>query len=240
MITCPECGADNMIGAIFCRGCGKKLNLDELTPDAFNDPPEPMAKKVARVVQKIVTLVLLVGVTALLAGLFWPAKNVLKGELEEKNLKQAEARFKVVVTPSPKYPRVSFTSEQATAVLNESLGLPGSSTGNKQAQHLSVEFLAGGNLRVVLKSSLFGQIPMYTELVCKPEQSGPGQIAFTVLSAKAGKISLPGKLRQNAIKQFSTLFQSATEANQARQNVKSFTIGADSLVVNVAVPARKR
>jgi uncharacterized protein YpmS len=239
MINCPECGADNMVGAIFCRGCGKKLNLDELTPDAFDEPPEPIAKKVARIAQKIITLVLLVGVTVLLAGLFWPAKNVIKGELEEKLLKQAEARFQVIQNPKAKYPRVPFTSEQATAVLNQSLGLPGSATGNKQAQHLSVEFLAGGNLRVVLKSSLFGQIPMSTVVVCKPEITGPGQIQFTILSVHAGKLSLPASLRANAIKQFSSLFKNATEVNQAKQNVKSFTIGANSLTVNINVRGRK-
>ncbi|NQZ69551.1 MAG: hypothetical protein HRT89_15945, partial [Lentisphaeria bacterium] len=32
MIVCPKCKADNQIGAIFCRGCGEKLNLDELDP----------------------------------------------------------------------------------------------------------------------------------------------------------------------------------------------------------------
>jgi uncharacterized protein YpmS len=240
MINCPECGADNMIGAIFCRGCGKKLNLDELTPDAFDDPPEPMAKKVARVVQKIVTLIVFVGVVALLGGLFWPAGDIVKGDLDEQAMKQAEARFKLVQQPNPKYPKIIFSSEQATAALNQALGLPGSATGNKQAQHLSVEFLAGGNLRVVLKASLFGQIPMYTKIVCKPELTAPGQVQFTVLSVHAGKISLPANLRKNAIKQFSSLFQNATEVNQAKANVKKFTIGADNLTVLVNVPSRRR
>ncbi|OVE77713.1 hypothetical protein BVX99_01900 [bacterium F16] len=34
MIRCPKCEAENQIGAIFCRGCGEKLELDELKPDA--------------------------------------------------------------------------------------------------------------------------------------------------------------------------------------------------------------
>jgi uncharacterized protein YpmS len=224
-----------MVSAIFCRGCGKKLNLDDLSPDAFDDPPEPMAKKVARIAQRVITLVLLVAVAGLLAGLFWPAKDVIKGELDDTQAKQAEARFKAIQTPNRKYPKVTFTSEQATAALNQALGLPGSATGNKQAQHISVEFLAGGNVRAVLKSSLFGQLPMYTVVVCKPEVTNPGTVQFTVHSAHAGKLPLPANLQKNAIKQFSSLFQGASNVNQAKQNVKSIEIGANILTVNINV-----
>lgn len=35
MLRCPKCGTDNMLTAIFCRGCGERLNLDEIRPDDF-------------------------------------------------------------------------------------------------------------------------------------------------------------------------------------------------------------
>ena len=224
-----------MVGAIFCRGCGKKLNLDELTPDAFDDPPEAVGKKIARIAQRVIILVLVVGIAGLLAGLFWPADGVIKGELDETRMKEMDSRFKAIQTPSRKVRKVAFTSEEATAALNQALGLPGSATGNKHAQHVSVEFLSGGNLRAILKASLFGQIPMYTEVICRPEVTSPGSVTFTVLSAHAGKLPLPENLRQNAIKQFSSLFKSAANVNQAKQNVRSIAVGANMLTVNINV-----
>ena len=40
MIKCPKCEADNQIGAIFCRGCGEKLELDEIKPETVMEAAE--------------------------------------------------------------------------------------------------------------------------------------------------------------------------------------------------------
>lgn len=37
MLKCPKCGTDNLLTAVFCRGCGERIPLDELKPDDFND-----------------------------------------------------------------------------------------------------------------------------------------------------------------------------------------------------------
>ena len=38
MLTCPNCGSDNRYGAIFCRNCGKKLDIiDELTVENIHE-----------------------------------------------------------------------------------------------------------------------------------------------------------------------------------------------------------
>ena len=37
MLKCPKCGTDNLLTAVFCRGCGERIPLDELKPDDFAD-----------------------------------------------------------------------------------------------------------------------------------------------------------------------------------------------------------
>lgn len=38
MLTCPNCGGENRYGAIFCRSCGKKLDIiDELTVENIHE-----------------------------------------------------------------------------------------------------------------------------------------------------------------------------------------------------------
>jgi hypothetical protein len=35
MMQCPQCGTRNRLGAIFCRSCGVKLEVDSVTKDTF-------------------------------------------------------------------------------------------------------------------------------------------------------------------------------------------------------------
>ena len=33
LVKCANCGHDNQLGAIFCRNCGDKLNIEEMRPE---------------------------------------------------------------------------------------------------------------------------------------------------------------------------------------------------------------
>jgi hypothetical protein len=179
MINCPKCGAENMIGAIFCRTCHAKLNLDELSPDAFDEPPEPASKKAARLLQRVLVLGIVLVLGGVLVALFWPVKAGLPAAADEA----AAARAQRMVKSSGRF---SFKSAEATAAVDAVLGLPAAGSGTRKPQHVSVEFLADGAVRLVLKAKLFGQIPMTTVLVGRPEVSGPGSMSFTVQEAKTG------------------------------------------------------
>jgi len=46
MLTCPNCGSDNRYGAIFCRDCGKKLDIiDELTVENIDEKTKSRKRK---------------------------------------------------------------------------------------------------------------------------------------------------------------------------------------------------
>ncbi len=206
MINCPKCGADNMVGAIFCRTCGEKLNIHELSPDVFDAPPEPVGAKVAKIIQRVVILVVLVGVAALVAGLFYPVKVTVTGTLDEKESAVAARKYAALQAPTPRTPsQIPFSSAEATAVVNNALGLPSSDAGSKKPELLSVEFLAAGSCRFVLKTLVFGKLPMYTVVVAKPKVTTPGDVQFDIVSAGIGKVRLPGPLRKRAIGQFTAL-----------------------------------
>ncbi len=74
MINCPKCGADNQIGAIFCRGCGEKLELDELQPETVQEAARSAEGKPRTnwfgIIKNVVMLVLLALTILVLVSLF--------------------------------------------------------------------------------------------------------------------------------------------------------------------------
>jgi hypothetical protein len=224
MINCPKCGADNMIGAIFCRTCGEKLNLNELSPDVFDAPKVPASVKLMKMLQRVVILVILVAIVALVAGLFLPTTIKSTGDLPENEKSVAGRKYAALQAPSARTPdHIPFSSDEATAVVTQSLGLPSSGTGNKKPQLLSVEFLGSGNCKFILKTIVFGQVPMFTTVVAKPNVTSPGTVKLEVLRASIGRLPLPGALKAQGVAQFSALNLSSVfapaEAHVAALNI---------------------
>ncbi len=207
MINCPKCGADNMIGAIFCRTCSEKLNLNDLSPDVFDAPPVPASVKLAKMLQRVLILVILVAIVALFAGLLLPVTITVTGaNLDQTAATVAQRKYAALQAPTARTPnQIPFSAEEATAVVNQSLGLPSTSAGNKKPQLLSVEFLASGNCKFILKTLVFGQATLCTTVIAKPTVSNPGVVHLEVVRASIGRLPLPGPLKKQGAAQFSGL-----------------------------------
>ncbi|MCK5802312.1 MAG: zinc ribbon domain-containing protein [Lentisphaeria bacterium] len=193
MITCPKCGADNMVTAIFCRSCREKLDLDDIKPEDLGPEEQTALQKMMHVAGRIVTLVILTALALLLVMLFLPVSVVGTGLLNEKEQRGAEARFKAIQALAPRKSKtatISFTNEQATAALNVALGLPSSEGGGRVPREVSIEFLQEGKVRLVLVSKLFGKLPMSTVVTGYAKLASTGDIQFEVSSASVGKLPL--------------------------------------------------
>ncbi len=71
MMKCPNCGTENRLGAIFCRSCGIKLELDEITAETFEEKTGVVARdKVDKKKQKRKFIYNLIGLIILLAFIF--------------------------------------------------------------------------------------------------------------------------------------------------------------------------
>ena len=75
MIKCPKCDADNQIGAIFCRGCGEKLNLDDIQPDVVRDAAAKAVEQrggwdIGRIIRNVIGLGLLAALVGVLLMLY--------------------------------------------------------------------------------------------------------------------------------------------------------------------------
>ena len=226
MVNCPQCGADNMVGAIFCRTCGAKLDLDAMRPESFLEQGETKAKKLGIIILRICTLAIVFALVGLLVALFLPTKGTISGELDKKAMSRVSVIYKWMQRPSRKYHVFHFTSEETTALLNDQLSFPDS--GVLTPTHLSVELLTDGNVRLVLKSLLFNVVPIQTSLIGAFEVTENG-VEFSAVSAKAGKLPLPTSMQALVLSKFNSLIADNKEFDTVRKKVKSLEVKDDSL-----------
>jgi hypothetical protein len=66
MMQCPQCGTSNRLGALFCRSCGVKLDVDSVTKDTFEQvtgvvPKDrtDAKKRVRKLISNLISLVVL-------------------------------------------------------------------------------------------------------------------------------------------------------------------------------------
>ncbi len=97
MINCPKCNTDNQIGAIFCRGCGERLDLDEVRPEAVQEAARAHEGKEVNyfaIIKNIVVLVILIILVIFLLGLFMAPSMRAVDELSEKQKTRARSMYK--------------------------------------------------------------------------------------------------------------------------------------------------
>ena len=114
MIICPKCNADNQIGAIFCRGCGEKLDLDELKPETVMRAAKALHKtsfNVLGLIKNLIMLTILVVLVGFLMGLFMkpPLPAVEANPTKDtKALKDANQRLADYRNQTKSYVKSSF------------------------------------------------------------------------------------------------------------------------------------
>ena len=176
MLRCPKCGTDNMLTAIFCRGCGERLNLDEIRPDDFaNIGP----KKQDTTMQNIIGGAI-IGAAALifLIGWMFPAGGMIKTtEAEQADWKEKAAKIE-------KGASLEMDDKAATAFLNAYLD-----------DDCTVHFLADGKAKVVLPTKLWG-MPVRVTIV-HSLSAGKGIEVGAAESYKVGLFPLLESLKQD-------------------------------------------
>jgi hypothetical protein len=225
MIPCPKCGADNMVSAIFCRQCHERLNLDEITPEAFDEPDEKKGSTASRLATAIIVVLLL----AVLGLTLVPIKMPSSGEnlADDKARTTATTKFTLLQSPHPGK-SMTFSNDEATHAAMTALGLPRTGDAKMLPTKVSIEFLDGGSVKVVLQQKAFGKVPLCTSVVAVPTVSTPGQMDFAVQKVSVGMLPMFGPLKGKALKPMSDLFGGNFQFTSARGNAASVEISADA------------
>ena len=252
MINCPKCNTDNLLNAIFCRGCGEKLELSELTPDSFLPPPPSTAQKIMKIINRVGSIVIGVLLIIIIVGLFCPVGGVIKPEGEPsaeatKNFAEAQnvgapaatsrrtSRRRTNNTPAAPVAdqTFSFSSEDATGLVSKAMSLPRNNPDDKMPpQHLSIDFQDEGYVRLVLTCNLLGKMPMHNALIAKPTVEN-NTLAMNIESARIGILPMFGPLKENVIEKFNRLSSSCAPLQNIQKNLKRATVTPGRVSITV-------
>lgn len=240
MLKCPKCGSDNMLGAIFCRNCGDKLNLNDLRPMDIPRSKDPHAFSFLKLVYRFFVLALLVGVAGILAMILLPPKSPMVTPTEaEKAL--AERKFQTLTTLTARSPESAmFTSAEATALaMKKILPDPAKAEGLVLVpERISVEFLASGCISIQVSSNLFGKLPMHSTAVVQID-AGEGGVTATVLKVSAGRLALPGVLAPFISERMLPMFADNGDVKKLKLDIRKVEVTGGSATVTLK-SARER
>ena len=152
MLRCPNCGTDNMLNAIFCRGCGQKIDLNAVKPEDFEKVEIKKSNTfMQNLIGGIIIGVLLVG---FLVGLFFPTCG--KISTTEESRQAALKKFESIGT-SKESPAVEVTDEDiSNFVTAKLLEKESSLTGSPRPTGATVHCLADNKVKIIASGKYCG------------------------------------------------------------------------------------
>ena len=230
MIKCKECGHDNELGAIFCRECGGKLDVEAIQPDMID---KKASKNVVGILRNLISALLLIGLIVVLGLMFYPEKMVA---IELNPSEQSAARDKLNSMLSKigglygddKY---TFSADDVTYLYNNELTKDedGDSSAGFIIDDMLFEVDDDGFVKITLKGKLFGKIPTTFSLT-GIVNSEP--FSFAVKNAEMGHLPVPGFGQDKVVEKFTSGIDKGI-MKQIRDGIVSVTLSNGEFVVTV-------
>lgn len=238
MIKCSKCSAENMLGAIFCRSCGTKLNIEDLRPETDNQRRQREGIHFGRIIYRLVVLALLFSVLAVLVGLFLPPSLRPVSSLSVAEQATAEKKFQSLsnVTMSKPQDTVTFSAAELTALANTHL-LGGKAAGDANTlvlvpEQVTVDLLSSGYLLVTLKSQLMGKVPVYSTVVAGVT-GNENDLVVSVFKVNAGRVPLPQAAWPFVLQRIEPVFSGNQDLVRVRKDISSVEITDNSATIHL-------
>ncbi len=233
MIKCSECGHENQLGAIFCRECGVKLDVETLRPE-LKDSKRSL--NVAGLIRNIIGAAIMVLVVGSLGLMFYPAKVTMPSLSEDEQTAAKEKLKALVARIDDKYgdDKYTFSPAEVTYLVNDVLmevpeGEEDQAAAYKvEAMVISVD--ARNVVHIAMRSKLFSIATTF-------EVSGVFDMDsanFRVTGQKMGHLSIPNALRQKVVSKFTpALDDPQGTIRKILDNASSIVADSGSLEITV-------
>ena len=194
-IPCKECGHKNPMGAIFCRECGAKLDMEQVKPKVKNSKGG-VFKLTRNSVKNLISLSITV---ALIAGL-WMAFSDATPELPPdpgtKNVARAKLAYRILTASgSSKLKKISISPDWASHYLtNQFKTNQEEQEGNATLRHTRAvfDFYDDNKIRIDLQSHLtaYGfERDISTSMALAFENQGDS-VSFSIIEGAQGSLPL--------------------------------------------------
>lgn len=185
MLRCPKCGTDNLLSAVFCRGCGERMNLDEIKPDDF---AKIETKKGDNTMQNIIGGAIIGAIVVVfLVGILFPTCGALSTTEEG----QAAAKAKFLANKE-----ATYTDQEITDFCNAMIERRGPEEGaNPSVSRVTVRCQEDGTVKTLTRATYWGFLPVTVSVVCNVSVSD-NSVSLTGDAVKIGLFPLPESMEE--------------------------------------------
>jgi hypothetical protein len=202
MMQCPQCGTSNRLGAIFCRSCGAKLELDSVTSETFEKVtgvvPKNKSDAKKRTKRIIVNAIRLVILALLVLGVYLALQipEVEKPKTDDRAATLFERKVESLTSALSGNPsgheELKITEEEINSYIQARLAATDLGKGTFKLVDTWVLFDSEGEVTWVIDAKLFGR-PLRFQYLGKAEVAD-GKLVFSkkgLFTGKLGKLPYP-------------------------------------------------
>jgi hypothetical protein len=183
-MKCPKCGTDNLLTAVFCRGCHEKLDLNAMKPDALLHEAKKTAALGKTPLWLRITSAVIGGILVLiLIGLVCPVSQL---HVSPEGTPETGKKFKELRKGTGE---VVLTNEEVTSILKAETEIEHSpAQGNMKFSNLSAYLLPGNRVKLVMQAKAYDFLPL--SYVAKVTLAADGTLQFGADGARIGYVPM--------------------------------------------------
>ena len=196
LLKCDECGFDNQLGAIFCRECGAKLDVEAMRPEVKEHKAKINFGDLAR---NLLAVAVLGGLAFAIGMMFYPEKST-PVDLDAKAITATDTKFQSLINKiggEQEEATYIFTPDEVTYLYNNKL-TDSAEGGGYSIDKLHVSVDPYENVVLLADAKMFGASVSF-KLVGKIVDD---KAKLEVISAKMGHLSIPGFARDKIVNKF--------------------------------------
>ena len=197
LLKCQECGFENQLGAIFCRECGAKLDVEKMKPKVQDVKPKINIMDLAK---NLLAIVVLGGLLLAIIMMFYP-EAAPADDLDAQDITKTDIKFQALINKiagEPEEESYVFTPEEVTYLYNKKL-TEAAEGGGYDIDKLHFSLDPDDNVVLLAEATTFGGIKTSFELVCEIVDE---KAQLRVISAKMGHLPMPGLVEDKIIAKF--------------------------------------
>jgi hypothetical protein len=265
LIKCPNCNHDNQLGAIFCRNCGAKLDIEKLAPKVR----DRIGINFAGIIRNLITLLVVLGFAGFVAAIFVPYGHKEIPPLPADQMKETKTRVEEFIKRCQQgYGRTyvyTFSPAEATYGFNTLFleKIEGDQGAGFYIDELIIDLDERRDLVLNLKTRLAGKVPILFSLTGMPipaeigegagEGAGEGEgegttnarVSLKIRQGKIGHLPVPGAILPKVIEKYEPLLDGKM-VNEILAELDSIVVDEDGNLVfelkkpQVPAPGRKK
>ena len=196
LLKCSECGFDNQLGAIFCRECGAKLDVETMRPEVKEHKEKINYGDLAR---NLLAIAVLGGIAFAIGMMFYPEKSA-PADLDATAITATNEKFQALINTiggEQEEATYVFSPDEVTYLYNNKL------TNSEEGEGYSIEKMYFSvdpydNVVLLADAKLFGANVSF-KLVGKIVDD---KAELEIVSAKMGHLTIPGFAMDKIVNKF--------------------------------------